>query len=84
MTNSQLHASRRHTDAVQVKEIDSSVILPDRPVVLMHTHIETEDMLEDEEDNLQSISNSVIEESHPECKFCCYCFGKMADKREIV
>ena len=38
----------------------------------------------DRDDYGKSISESVIEESHPECKFCDYCFKQMGDKREII
>ena len=56
------------------------------PVVHISTlQIEDHEILEMDHDEAgRSISESVIEESHPECKFCDYCFKSMNDKREVV
>ena len=35
-------------------------------------------------DACRSISESLIEESHPECKFCDFCFKSVGDKREVI
>ena len=34
--------------------------------------------------HMMSIHDSVIEASHPECKFCSYCFKGLDDQRAVV
>jgi hypothetical protein len=65
--------------------MDQSQYMDGEPRLHISTlNIEHEILEMDRDDAGRSISESTIEESHPDCKFCDYCFKKMDDKREIV
>ena len=84
--SSSIHASNVQPKTSIALNMGQSQYTDGEPIVHISTiNIAEEEGIEmDRADACRSISESVIEESHPECKFCDYCFKTMGDKREVI